>query len=94
MDMMMEEKANFWNRYERFWEVWAVFMGIMVTSRLLRGLGLYPGSSDSSLMIYSVMWAVIQILCVFLSPLLLFEFVKSMKEMLRVDVQGGGKVDG
>ncbi len=86
MDNGMGEKVDFWNRYERFWKLWGVFMGVMVISRLLRGLGLYPGSFDSSLMIYNVMWAGIQILCVFLSLLLLFEFVKSMKEMLRVDV--------
>lgn len=80
MGEIMEEKMNNWNWYERFWKVWTVFMGIMVTSRLLRGLGLYPSSST---MIGNVMWVVIQILCVICLPLLLFEFGKGLDKERR-----------
>ncbi len=74
----MEEKMNFWNWYENFWKAWAVFMGIMVASRLLRTQGLYYANSGS--MIGNVMFLVIQILCVIYTSLLLFKFVKPLYE--------------
>ncbi len=73
----MEEKRTFWIWFERFWGVWGVFMGIMVTSRLLRGQGLYYFNSTLE---GEIMFAVIQILCVICAPLLLFDFGKSFYE--------------
>lgn len=84
----MGENLNNW--YERFFKTWAIFMGILVTSGLLRGQGLYY--PDSSSMIGNVMFVVIQILCVAYSSLLLFnlllfKFVKPLHERKE------GKVD-
>lgn len=78
----MEEKMNFWNWYEGFWKAWAVFMGIMVASQLLRTQGLYYANSGS--MIGNVMFLVIQILCVLFTGLscfsgLLNHFIKERR---------------
>ena len=67
-----------------FWKIWIILMGMMVISRLLRGLGIYYPISSS--MIGNVMFVIVQILCVLCSTLLLFEFVKPLYEwMLRFD---------
>lgn len=79
----MEDNGLFWNWYEGFWKVWGMFIGSMVISRLLRGQGLYPGSPDSSLLIFNVMYSVIQVQCVILLPLLLFEFTKGLDKKRR-----------
>ncbi len=77
------ERERFWEWYKHFWEVWAILIGAMVISRLLRGQGLYYANSSS--MIGNVMWAVVQILTVFCSPLLLFDFAKGLDKK-------GGKI--
>jgi len=72
---MMETKENFWHWYERFWIIWAVFMGIMVTSRLLRGQGLYYFNST---MIGNVMSDVVQILCVLFTGIFCFSSLQNL----------------
>lgn len=69
-------KKMIWNWYMRFFKVWTTLMGVMVISGLLRGRGLCP--SNFSLMIFDVMWIIIQILCIVCSPLLLFKFAKGL----------------